>query len=108
MERSEEALQIPIQAVYEQQGHTYCLVPDGNDWNTREISIKSTNNKTVALDDQLDSGVEEGDFVVANARRHAHKFTIPEDPAVAASDTTEKNNFFDKDQNNGTDMPESS
>ena len=78
VERNESALQLPIQSVYEMGGRTFCLVQDGSRWTTREISVLSTNGKTVAINEQRSDTLQTGEKVVANARRHANKFTIPE------------------------------
>ena len=84
VEKSDDVLQLPIQSVYESKGRTFCLVQEGSKWETREITVISTNGKTVAIKEQVPECLQVGQKVVANARRHADKFVIPEVDASAA------------------------
>ena len=86
VDRCEDVLQLPIQSVYETDGRTFCLIFDGAVWKTRKISVISTNGKTVAVDEQLSDPLDVGEKVVANARRHTDKFTIPGIDATVAEE----------------------
>jgi hypothetical protein len=88
VEHREDALQIPVQAIYERLGKTFCLVKNGSTWDTREIVISSTNDKVVAIDEQASEPMHAGDEVVLNPRKHIDKFDqsrFPE-PGEAASE----------------------
>ncbi len=74
VDRQSEALQIPVQAVYEHKGHTFCLVHNGDAWETREIVIGATNDKTVTIA----SGVAANEDVVINPRQHMDKLVLPQ------------------------------
>lgn len=74
VEHREDALQMPVQAVYERLGKTFCLVKAGEGWKTKEIIISSTNDKVVAVDVEQSEPLREGDEVVLNPRRHLDKF----------------------------------
>lgn len=70
VENRADALMIPVQAVYERFGKTFCLVKGGQKWDTREIKISSTNEKVVAVDEQKSDGLREGEQIVLNPRKH--------------------------------------
>lgn len=83
VESRQDALLVPVQAVYERFGRTFCLVKDGEGWDTREIVISSTNEKIVALDESKSEPIEEGEQIVLNPRRHASLFDptkVPQQP----------------------------
>ena len=84
VERREQALQMPVQAVCERGGKTFCLVKNGDRWETREILISSTNDKMVALDEKGSEGLKPGDLVVMNPRRHLDKFDASRLPPATA------------------------
>ena len=71
VETRPNALQMPVQAVLEHRGETFCLVRTPDGYSTRRISFDSMNNKTVAIDD---ASVEVGDKVVLNPRQYLHLF----------------------------------
>ena len=73
IERRNDALLLPIQTIYARGGKTFCLVLKAGEYQTREIFINSTNEKVVALDEER-SEIQEGDQIVANARKHAQRF----------------------------------
>ena len=93
VEQRDDALQLPVQTVYERSGKTFCLVAIAGEYQTREIFISSTNEKAVALDEER-SQVHPGDIVVANARKHVKLFDesrFPkesESPALDEEETT--------------------
>lgn len=74
VESRPDALQVPVQAVYERGGKTFCLVKNGERWDTREIVVGSTNEKTVAVDEQQSEPLREGEQVVLNPRKHLALF----------------------------------
>lgn len=75
IEHSESALQMPVTAVYEQNGKTFCLVENGEKWDTREIVISSTNSQEMAAINVAKSDpLKPGEMVVMNPRKHVEKF----------------------------------
>jgi hypothetical protein len=90
VDQQDDALQIPLEAIFEQKGHTFCLVRKGDGWETREIEIGS-NNDEVAL---VVSGVEEDTQIVLNPRQYKDLLDLPEIPdepvvaQVSASEAT--------------------
>jgi len=74
VEHREDALQVPVQAVYERSGKTFCLAKNGEQWDTREVVISSTNDKMVALDEEKSEPLQPGEEVVLNPRKHLDKF----------------------------------
>jgi RND family efflux transporter MFP subunit len=73
VEQIPEAVQIPVLAVYELQNHHFALVKNGDDWQTREINLGATNEKSVTID----KGLESGDQVVLNPRKHQELMKLP-------------------------------
>jgi multidrug efflux pump subunit AcrA (membrane-fusion protein) len=82
VEKRPSALQLPVQAVYERGGKTFCLVKNGDRWDTREVVISSTNDKTVAVDEELSEGLQAGEVVVMNPRRHVDMFDASRFPKM--------------------------
>ena len=81
VEQKDNVLQIPVQAIYEHREHLFCLVSRSADqWETKEIQIGSSNDKNVTVI----GGIEEGDQVVLNPRRHLDKMEFPEIPDLEA------------------------
>ena len=74
VQHRDDALQMPVQAVYERLGKTFCLVKAGEKWVTKEIIISSTNDKMVAIDEDRSEVLNAGDEVVLNPRQHIDKF----------------------------------
>lgn len=73
-------LQIPAQALYEFKGRLFCLVKQGAQFETREVTIGASNDKTVVVQ----SGLEEGDVLVLNPRTHRSKMDLPDLPDLPA------------------------
>lgn len=70
-----DALQIPVHGVYEYKGHHFVLKQNApNDFTTQEIEIGATNDEMVTID----SGLEEGDQVVLNPRKHMALMDLPD------------------------------
>ena len=57
VERKPDALQVPVQALAEHKGHFFALVQNGDRYETREVSVSSTNDKVAVID----KGLLEGD-----------------------------------------------
>lgn len=71
----EDALQIPIQGLYEHDNKMFTLVKRGpNDFKTVEVNIGATNDTMATLED----GLSEGDAVVLNLRQHLDLMVLPE------------------------------
>ncbi|MDZ7619443.1 MAG: HlyD family efflux transporter periplasmic adaptor subunit, partial [Patescibacteria group bacterium] len=79
IERLQNVLQLPVQAVFEHGGKHYCIVPTRAGLEARELTIGSTNDKTVVIKE----GVEEGDQVILNAAANRDKVALPELPPEA-------------------------
>ena len=97
VEHRDDALQMPVQAIYERLGKTFCLIKNGQNWDTREIVISSTNDKVAAINEETSEKFNAGEQVVLNPRKHIEKFdesrfpkegeTVSEDIARKASST---------------------
>ncbi len=75
VEQLSDALQVPIQAIYEHGGKTYALVRKSpTDFETREVTIGATNEKMATVQ----SGLEEGESVVLNLRQNLNLMDLPE------------------------------
>ncbi len=68
-----DAIQVPVQAVVEKEGRTFCLVKKTESYETREIRFAFTNDKVVAIDESF-GGLSEGEQVVLDSRQHMNKF----------------------------------
>lgn len=64
IERRQEALQVPVQALAEYRGHFFVIAQNGEKFETREVTIGSTNDKTAVIE----KGLVEGDKFVMNPR----------------------------------------
>jgi HlyD family secretion protein len=86
VERKADALQVPVQALAELKGHYFTLVKNGENYETREIKIGSTNDKVATID----SGLKNGDEVVMNPRAAGTLLKLPNlpdaTPAIALTD----------------------
>jgi multidrug resistance efflux pump len=79
VEQLPKALQIPVFAVYETEGHHLVLKQEGpNKWKTIEVQIGATNEKFVTINE----GLAKGDVVVLNPRSHMKKMVIPDFPEI--------------------------
>jgi hypothetical protein len=76
VDQREDALQVPVQALYETKGHFFCLLQQGLGWETREVKVGSSNDSFMVIEE----GLEEGELVVLNPRAHGDKLTIPDLP----------------------------
>ncbi len=76
-----DAVQIPVQGIYEHGGKTFTLVKKGNDFDTRLVSIAATNDTAAAIAD----GLEVGEQIVLDLRNHLNLMTLPTIERVAES-----------------------
>lgn len=74
VERLAEALQVPVQALCETKGHYFCLVRNGDNFETREVEVGSSNDTFMTIKANL----KEGEIVVLNPRGFPDKLKIPE------------------------------
>jgi hypothetical protein len=84
VERLENALLIPVQALHEVAGHYFCLVQNETGLVTREIKIGSSNEKMIVIDTEAAKaagivGIQENDILVENLRAHLKSLVIPAD-----------------------------
>ena len=76
VERMPNALQVPVQALAEVKGHYFTLAKNGDQYETREIKIGSTNDKVATIE----SGLKDGDEVVMNPRSAGSLLKLPNLP----------------------------
>jgi HlyD family secretion protein len=76
------AIQVPIQAIYEHGGQTYSLVRKGeNEFETRKVAIGATNERNATIVD----GISVDETVVLNLRQNLSLLDLPN---VAPTDDT--------------------
>ena len=73
-ERTENALMVPIQCVYGYRGKTFCLVKNGEQWDTTEVEVGSNNDTNVIIT----SGIEEGSEVGLNPAGFKDLLELPD------------------------------
>lgn len=83
VERRPEALQVPVQALVDHKGHFFVLVQNGENLETREVTVGSTNDKVAVID----KGLTASDTVVLNPRRES-ALQLPDLPDVAPAGVT--------------------
>lgn len=83
VDHRDNVLQVPVQAVCEHDGQTFCLVKNGAGWATRRVVIDSTNDKMVALDEAASEPLDEGALVALNARQYSDLFDFSAYPESA-------------------------
>jgi multidrug efflux pump subunit AcrA (membrane-fusion protein) len=76
VEQMPDALLLPVQALAESKGHFFSLVKNGDEYETREVEIGSTNDQVATID----RGLEEGDEVVINPRSSGGLLKLPDLP----------------------------
>ncbi|HEY6565400.1 MAG TPA: hypothetical protein VIY86_12940, partial [Pirellulaceae bacterium] len=62
--RVEDVLTVPMQAIVEKQQKYYCVAQEGERWEPRTIQVASTNEKFALVRE----GLREGDIVALNPR----------------------------------------
>jgi multidrug resistance efflux pump len=85
VERMPDVLQVPVQALAELKGHFFTLVRSGDNYETREIKIGSTNDKVATIAD----GLKQGDEVVMNPRTAGSLLKLPNLPDPSPEKLTE-------------------
>ena len=74
VEQLPDALQVPIQALYEHGNDFYTLVQRGDDqFETVTVKVQATNDQMAAIE----SGLQEGDSVILNLRDHLDLMDLP-------------------------------
>ncbi len=76
VEQLPDALQVPVQAIYEFRGRYFCLKKAGDKWETVEAKIGGTNDKTVTIIE----GLTDGDSVVLDPRNYLDLMKLPDIP----------------------------
>jgi multidrug resistance efflux pump len=71
-----EALQVPVQALAQHKGRYFSLVKNGEDYETREVQIASTNDKVAVIE----QGLSLGDVLVMSPRRAGGLLELPNLP----------------------------
>ena len=75
VEQLPEALQVPIQALYEHGEDFYTLVQRGEEsFETVNVTVQATNDKMAAIN----NGLKNGESVVLNLRDHLSLMSLPE------------------------------
>ncbi len=85
VERMPDVLQVPVQALAEVKGHFFTLVRNGENYETREIKIGSTNDKVATIAD----GLKLGDEVVMNPRTAGSMLKLPNLPDPTPAEMSE-------------------
>jgi RND family efflux transporter MFP subunit len=75
VERKSDVLQVPVQAVAEYKGHYFSLVKNGDNFETREVKVGSSNDTVVTIN----GGLSESEFVVMNPRSAGTLLQLPDD-----------------------------
>jgi len=74
VEQLPDALQIPVNAIYEMKGHHFCLKKVEEAWETIEVKIGATNEKMLTILE----GLTEGDQIALNPRGNFKLMDLPE------------------------------
>ena len=82
-EQKSDALQVPVQALYETKGRFFCLLKNGERWETREVQVGSSNDSFMTIE----SGLDEGEPVVLNPRAYADRLELPDIPDPTPADS---------------------
>ena len=86
VEQRENALQIPVKAIYETKGRFFCLLKNSKGWETREVLVGSSNDTTISIEANL----AEGQRVVMYPRNHADKLQLPALPGEVGIGTSDR------------------
>jgi HlyD family secretion protein len=70
----DDALQLPVDCIYDYKGHLFCVRKAGDSWETVEIELGGTNAENVAVT----TGLDEGDQVVLAPRKHMDLMELPD------------------------------
>lgn len=80
VERRPDALQVPVQALAEHKGHFFCMVKSGDKYETREVTVGSTNDKVAVIE----KGLADGEQVVMNPRGQGSRLLLPDLPEASS------------------------
>ncbi len=73
VEQLRDALQVPVQAIIEHGNKLYCVLPDGKGVKKRQVTMSTTNDKTVVIT----GGLKEGERIVLNAAAYRDDIDLP-------------------------------
>ena len=79
VEHVPEAIQAPVQSVFEHGEKYYCVSVEDGRYLAREVKLGSTNDKTVIVD----GGLSEGESIVLNGAAYRDKVDLPDLPTQA-------------------------
>jgi len=85
VERMPNVLQLPVQTLAEVKGHYFTLVRNGDQYETREVQIGSTNDKVATVV----GGLKEGDEIVMNPRSAGSLLKLPNLPDPSPAELSE-------------------
>jgi multidrug efflux pump subunit AcrA (membrane-fusion protein) len=85
VERMPNVLQVPVQTLAEVKGHYFTLVRNGDQYETREVQIGSTNDKVATVA----GGLKEGDEIVMNPRSAGNLLKLPNLPDPSPAELSE-------------------
>lgn len=74
VERQENALQVPVQAVLERGKRFFCIVEAGGELVAKEVQVGSANEQYVIIAD----GLEDGEQVILAPQSYENKVSLPE------------------------------
>jgi RND family efflux transporter MFP subunit len=74
VERLDNALQIPVQAVLERSKRFFCIVENMGELAARELKVGSANDQSVVIS----NGLDEGEQVILAPQSYESKVTLPE------------------------------
>jgi RND family efflux transporter MFP subunit len=74
VERQENVLQVPVQAVLERGKRFYCIVDSGGELVAREVQVGSANEQYVVIS----SGLEDGEQVILAPQSYESKVSLPD------------------------------
>ncbi len=80
MDYQERALQIPIQCLYRVKGRSFCLVGQGDFYETVEVAVQSTNKKVAWLLEDKANGITKGAPIVMSPGSYMDLMSLPEFP----------------------------
>jgi multidrug efflux pump subunit AcrA (membrane-fusion protein) len=80
LQRLDDQLQVPCQAVFRRGEQDYCISAEGGQWEARPVTLGPTNGKTVVIR----SGLAEGEPVVLCAAAHRDDVELPREDGPKA------------------------
>lgn len=93
VEQLDDAIQMPIQGLYEHDNKMYALIQEGpKSFRTAEVTIGATNDTMATIKE----GVKENDKVVLNLREHLNLMDLPD---IQTDDNSEMKEIADVDPN---------